>query len=117
MSDTHTSNNWMTTIATVTTNHPGVTQAWAPAVDATTDRVGVVFEVKEACSITHVAIGVGARSGTADSFKFELGPMSSTLGLPDTSGSGLATTAAVTATDAYTCLEFAFTSPYSATAG
>jgi len=119
MSDTHTSNNWMTTIATVTTNHPGVTQAWAPAIDATTDRVGVVFEVKENCSITHAAIGVGAFAGNGGSFKFELWPMTAgTNGLPDISGTVLATTAAVSAYgNGYTCHEFAFTSPYSATAG
>ena len=121
MSDTHTSNNWMTTISTSLTSHPGQSQAWAAGLDDTTDRAGVVFEVKDDCSITHAAIGIRGSSGTKGVYKYELWPMTSggsaVLGKPDTTGTVLAETANWTIANTYDVEEQAFTAPYSATKG
>ena len=116
MSDTHTSNNWMgTEIAFQPSSHPQYSSA--EALSDTDKWRGVTFRVKGACSITHAATGLTTAAGTFGTYKYQLWPMSSTVGAPDLTGTVLAETATFSVAAGYTIHEQAFPSPYSATAG
>ena len=118
MSDIHTSRSWegirlngMPTLTFLdTANRNGVN------LNNTGYRAGVIFEVPEDMNITGGAC-LFTTCGAGNKYKWELWPASTTVaGSPDTSGTVLAESAQITATED-TREENTFTSPYAASKG